>query len=165
VRPNDIEDYFNAGLQYVVAKPVKQHLFLVAIERTLDPQKSKQYIVVPKINAVNDPQLLDQSMIDTHLHILGPEKVAKLMQFFCNTQQQLWPALQLSLANNNYYELEQQAHQLAGACDMLGFAQASKLLRQLEKNAKEGNIEPISAMLEPLQLIIAQSADKASTWR
>jgi len=40
VRPNDIEDYFNAGLQDVVAKPVKQHLLLVAIERTLDPQKS-----------------------------------------------------------------------------------------------------------------------------
>ena len=137
-------------------------LLLVAIERTLDPQKSKQYIVVLKINAVNDPQLLDQSMIDSHLHILGPEK---LMQIFCNTQQQLWPALQLSLANNDYYELEQQAHQLAGACDMLGFAQASKLLRQLEKNTKEGNIEPISALLEPLQLIIAQSADKASTWR
>ncbi|HBY84694.1 MAG TPA: hybrid sensor histidine kinase/response regulator, partial [Colwellia sp.] len=144
VRPDDIQDYFNAGLQDVVAKPVKQQLLLEAIERALDPQKPKLSKAIQQIDTANDTPLLDLSMIETHLQILGPAKLAKLMESFCKTQQQLWPALKQSLASDDHYEVEHQAHALAGACDMLGFVKASNLLRQLELKAKKGTIKQVS---------------------
>ncbi len=164
VRPDDIQDYFNAKLQDVVAKPVKQQLLLEAIERALDPQQPKPSTTTPQINITSDAPLLDQSMIETHLQILGSAKLAKLMRSFCTTQQQLWPALQQSLASDDHYEVENQAHELAGACDMLGFAQASKLLRQLEHSAKGGTIGQVSKLLLQLDPIMAKSLAKAATY-
>jgi len=164
VRPDDIHDYFNAGLQDVVAKPVKQQLLLEAISRALDPQQPRSPISIPRLNIFDDTPLLDQSMIETHLQILGSAKLAKLMQSFCKTQQQLWPALQQSLASDDHYEVAHQAHKLAGACDMLGFAQASKLLRQLEHDAKDGSIKPSSQLISQLEPIMAQSLAKAATY-
>ena len=164
VRPDDIQEYFHAGLQDVVAKPVKQQLLLTAIERALASEESNLSIVAPKINITSEPLLLDLSIIDTHLQILGPEKLAKLMQTFCNTHQKIWPALQLSIVSDDHYEVEQLAHQLAGACDMLGFAKASHLLRQLEQNAKEGIIASESALIIQLELVMSKSVDKAAKW-
>ena len=164
VRPDDIQDYFNAGLQDVVAKPVKQQLLIEAIERALDPQQPKLSKVIQQIDTKSDSPLLDLSMIETHLQILGPAKLAKLMKSFCKTQQQLWPALKQSLASDDHYEVEHQAHELAGACDMLGFSQASKLLRQLEQNAKKGTIKQVSQLLLQLDPIMEQSLAKAATY-
>lgn len=164
VRPDDIHDYFNAGLQDVVAKPVKQQLLLEAIERALAPQQPRSPISIPRIDITRDTPLLDQSMIETHLKILGPAKLAKLMQSFCKTQQKIWPALQQSLASDDHYEVAHQAHKLAGACDMLGFAQASKLLRQLEHDAEDGAIKQVSQLLLQLDPIMAQSLAKAETY-
>lgn len=164
VRPNDIHDYFNAGLQDVVAKPVKQQLLLEAISRALDPQQPKPPIGIPLTNISDYTPLLDQLMIETHLQILGPAKLAKLMRSFCNTQQQLWPTLQQSLASDDHYEVAYQAHKLSGACDMLGFAQASTLLRQLEHAAKDGTIKQSSQLISQLEPIMAQSLAKAATY-
>ncbi len=164
VRPDDIQDYFNAGLQDVVAKPVKQQLLLEAIERALEPQKSKLSKAIQQIDTTGDTQLLDLSMIETHLQILGPAKLAKLMKSFCKTQQQLWPALKQSLASDDHYEVEHQAHALAGACDMLGFVKASNLLRQLEQKAKQGTIKQVSQLLLQLDPIMEQSLAKAKTY-
>jgi signal transduction histidine kinase/DNA-binding NarL/FixJ family response regulator len=164
VRPDDIQDYFNAGLQDVVAKPVKQQLLLEAIERALDPQKPKLSKAIQQIDTASDTPLLDLSMIETHLQILGPAKLAKLMNSFCKTLQQLWPALKLSLASGDHYEVEHQAHALAGACDMLGFVKASNLLRQLEQNAKQGTIQQVPQLLLKLDPIMIQSLTKAETY-
>jgi signal transduction histidine kinase/CheY-like chemotaxis protein/HPt (histidine-containing phosphotransfer) domain-containing protein len=164
VRPDDIQDYFNAGLQDVVAKPVRQQLLLEAIKRVIDPQNSKPAKIIPQVDIHSNGPLLDQSMIETHLQILGPAKLAKLMRSFCNTQKQLWPALQQSLASDDHYEVEHQAHQLAGACDMLGFSKASKLLRQLELKAKEGTSKHVSELLLQLEPIMEQSLAKAETF-
>jgi two-component system sensor histidine kinase TorS len=164
VRPDDIHDYFNAGLQDVVAKPVKQHLLLGAIERALDPQQPQPFITTTQISITSEAELLDQSMIETHLQILGPAKLAKLMQSFCNTQQRLWPTLQQSLASDDHYEVENKAHELAGACDMLGFTQASKLLRQLEHKAKKGTLKQGAQLLLQLVPIMEKSLAKAATY-
>lgn len=164
VRPVDIQDYFNAGLQDVVAKPVKQQLLLEAIERAIDPLHSKPTATIPQTNTNSKVPLLDQSMIETHLQILGPAKLAKLMRSFCNTQQKLWPALKQSFASDDHYEVEHKAHELAGACDMLGFAQASQLLRQLEQAAKKGTIKRDSLLFSELEPIMEQSLAKATTY-
>lgn len=163
VRPDDIQDYLNAGLQDVVAKPVKQQLLLEAIAKVLDPKQSNLTMIIPELATNSETPLLEQSMIDTHLQILGPEKLTQLMQSFCHTQQQLWPILQQSLASGDYYEIESQAHELAGACDMLGFAHASSLLRELEQSAKQGAIKPHTELISQLDIIMIESLAMAKS--
>lgn len=164
VRPDDIQDYLNAGLQDVVAKPVKQQLLLEAIQRTLNLNQSKQSLAMPAINITTASPLLDLSMIETHLQILGPAKLATLMRNFCKILKRLWPELQQSIENNDLYEVENKSHELAGTCDMLGFAQVSKLLRQLENNAKVGNITAESEFYLELETIMNESLEKAQTY-
>ncbi|NRA69461.1 MAG: response regulator [Gammaproteobacteria bacterium] len=157
VRPDDIHDYFNAGLQDVVAKPVKQKLLLDAIARVLDPQQTSSPENIPHIDIHKDYPLLDPSMIDTHLHILGPAKLSKLMLSFCNNLKKLWPTLQQSLINDDHYEVAHQAHKIAGACDMLGFSQASNLLRELEHSAQDGHIKYSSQLDSVMELTLAKA--------
>jgi two-component system sensor histidine kinase TorS len=164
VRPSDIQDYITAELQDVVAKPVKQQLLFKAIARAIDPQKSKLFNPTSQKNTTSEPPLMDQSMIETHLQILGPAKLVKLLQNFCHTQQKLWPILQKSLVSNDYYEIENQAHELAGACDMMGFSRSSELLRQLEYNAKKGAVEARPELILQLDLMMTQNLTIASTY-
>ncbi len=103
-------------------------------------------------------------MIETHLQILGPAKLVKLLQSFCHTQQKLWPILQKSLVSNDYYEIENQAHELAGACDMMGFSRSSELLRQLEYNAKKGAVDARPELILQLDLMMTQNLTIASTY-
>jgi len=163
ILPDDIQDYFNTGLQEVVAKPVKQQLLIEAIARALDPKQPKPSTAIPQVNTVSNTPLLDQSMIDTHLQVLGPAKLAKLMRSFCNTHRKHWPVLQQSLMSDDHYEIEDQAHKLAGACDMLGFALASKLLRQLEHNAKAGSIQNVPQILLQLDPVMEKSLARSFT--
>jgi two-component system sensor histidine kinase TorS len=164
VRPSDIQDYITAELQDVVAKPVKQQLLFKAIARAIDPQKSKLFNPTSQKNTTSEPPLMDQSMIETHLQILGPAKLVKLLQSFCHTQQKLWPILQKSLVSNDYYEIGNQAHELAGACDMMGFSRSSELLRQLEYNAKKGAVEARPELILQLDLMMTQNLTIASTY-
>jgi two-component system sensor histidine kinase TorS len=163
VLPDDIQDYFNAGLQEVVAKPVKHQLLIEAIARALDPKQPRPSTAITQINTIGDVPLLDQSMVDTHLQVLGPAKLAKLMRSFCNTHQKHWPALKQSLASDDHYEVEDEAHKLAGACDMLGFAQASKLLRELEHHAKKSTIQDIPQILSQLEPVMEKSLTRSFT--
>ena len=170
VSVDDIQEYLTAGLQEVVAKPVKQQLLLAAIARSLGLQQEMAVNVLAKvpIDILNDTiplvPLIDQAMIDTHLQILGTNKLAQLMQMFCHTQERLWPALQQSLNNEDYYDIEQQAHELAGACDMLGFVKASAELRQLEQQAKAAKILHIPKIILQLDLVMMQSITIAKSY-
>jgi len=163
VRPDDIHEYLAAGLQDVVAKPVKQHLLFDAIANAIDPRHTSPSITIPTTSNAIKP-LMDQSIIDTHLQILGADKLAKLMHSFCVNQQQLWTDLQQSLVSNDHYEVAHQAHKLAGTCDMMGFAQASALLRQLETDANAGAVPQPIQRIDQLAPVMKQTLEKAKTY-
>jgi HPt (histidine-containing phosphotransfer) domain-containing protein len=66
--------------------------------------------------------------------------------------------------SNDYYEIGNQAHELAGACDMMGFSRSSELLRQLEYNAKKGAVEARPELILQLDLMMTQNLTIASTY-
>jgi len=134
VRPEDIHNYLNAGISSVIAKPVHKEQLLQAIAGNnalpeADIEKGSDADIYP---------LLDQTVVSVHQQMLGPDKLATLMQGFCKVHDELWPALLQSIRASDDYEISQQAHKLAGACDTIGFTQASHLLRQLEQQADNG---------------------------
>ncbi len=192
VRPDDIRQYLQAGLQNVVAKPVKkdqlikalhnaieqpendltepvqvhyQHLSSSPLDQALNqsepsPQSKAQALEEMKTSAL----ILDQSIINVHLQMLGEKKVADLMSNFCLLQQELWPPLEKSLLQQDLYETAQLSHKLAGACETLGFTQASELLRTLEADADMNDKAACQQLHSAIKKVMQQTLEEAQKW-
>ncbi|MCV6612051.1 MAG: ATP-binding protein [Amphritea sp.] len=157
VRPEDVHRYLEAGISSVIAKPVQKSQLLDAIAGN----------PLAVHNALPDSDqlpLLDESIIDVHRQMLGAEKLSGLMQGFCKVVDDLWPPLQQSIRDNDSYDISQQAHKLAGACDTLGFSRASQQLRTLEQLADNGDSDPAS-QLETLTDTLQASRELATAWQ
>ncbi len=133
VRPEDIHRYLEAGLCSLIAKPVREAQLLQVIA-----DHSSQPSLVNPSSVSRDAPLVDDSVLSVHRQMLGEQKLAELMRGFHEVYDELWPALQQSLKDGDRYGCVEIAHKLAGACDTLGFARASRLLRELEHSAEAG---------------------------
>lgn len=156
VQPEDVHRYLDAGISSVIPKPVQKKQLMNAIA-------GDQMIVQPPLPD-DQPALLDQSIIDVHRQMLGNEKLSALMQGFGKVVDDLWPALQQSIQDNDRYDISQQAHKLAGACDTLGFSRASQDLRKVEQMAESGSDIPADLLLELAETVQA-SRDLALHWQ
>ncbi|MEH6825636.1 MAG: ATP-binding protein [Motiliproteus sp.] len=160
VRPEDIHRYLNAGLNSVIAKPVKKAQLLRAVASKGNPAER------PSLDAAKPQTLfLDNSILDAHRQVLGEAKLNELMAGFCTVHADLWPALLRSIATDDRYEIAQTAHKLAGACDTMGFAQASQLLRALEIAAESGAMDDTDRAREELNRVMTQTVRTAREWR
>ncbi len=159
VRPEDIHRYLNAGLNSVIAKPVKKAQLLQAVASKGNPAEP------PSLDAAKPQTLfLDNSILDAHRQVLGEAKLNELMAGFCAVHADLWPALQRSVAAKDRYEIAQTAHKFAGACDTMGFAQASQLLRVLEIAAESGEMDNTDRVRDELNRVMAQTVRTAREW-
>jgi len=159
VRPDDIHQYLQAGLQNVVAKPVRKDQLLKALNSV-----TMTNVEAPIQTPSQETPLLDQSIIDVHRQMLGEKKVAELMRNFCQLQQELWAALDRSLDTGDLYESAQLAHKLAGACETLGFMQASEGLRALEHHAETGDTKACARAQQTLAAAMEETLQEAKRW-
>lgn len=160
VRPEDVHDYLEAGISNVIAKPVQKEQLFAAV-------RGDKVMVdtTPEHTAMeNDVPLLDQSIIGVHQQMLGPDKLATLMTGYCKVHDGLWPILQQSITAGDNYEISQQAHKLAGACDTIGFTRASNRLRHLEDLAESGTAMN-SAQLIELEQVMEETITLARDWK
>ncbi|MBB1488188.1 ATP-binding protein [Oceanospirillum sediminis] len=160
VRPEDVHRYLQAGMQYVVAKPVKREQLFSALQACLARQSDTELALSPDILPdvatpdTADPEripLLDQGVLDLHRRMLGEQKVTDLMRNFIALYQELWPLLEASLLESDLYETSQLSHKLAGACETLGLARLGTLLRMLETDADMNDLEACLQNLPDLQ--------------
>ena len=160
VRPEDVHDYLEAGISNVIAKPVqKEQLFAAVRGDKVMVDTTPEHAAME-----NDIPLLDQSIIGVHQQMLGPDKLATLMTGYCKVHDELWPTLQQSISAGDDYEISQQAHKLAGACDTIGFTRASNRLRHLEDLAESGTaINP--DQLTELEQVMAETITLARDWK
>ncbi|WP_051560161.1 hybrid sensor histidine kinase/response regulator [Marinobacterium jannaschii] len=154
VRREDIENYHQAGLQDVIAKPVRlQHLLQVIAcystnarpAETANTCHDVQHFSVDLNNNGGTP-LFDKGLLQMHLQALGEEKLRSLMQAFLQLSEQIWPELNQAAERQQTEQLSELAHKLAGACDSIGFMAASDALRTLENSAADGEIPSANAI-------------------
>ncbi|WP_296059359.1 ATP-binding protein [uncultured Amphritea sp.] len=160
VRPEDIHNYLEAGISSVIAKPVHKEQLLQAVAGVNTAAQPN----FPTASDDSQIPLLDQAIIRVHQQMLGSVKLATLMQGFCKVHNELWPALQQSIQATDDYEISQQAHKLAGACDTIGFTLASHLLRQLEQQADNGDTAQ-HHFLNQLHQVMVETVELAINWK
>lgn len=167
VRREDLHTYRSLGIDTVIAKPVDRDQLLRAISHSAG--NNPDAFPPPPLTAETAPlPLLDDNLIRMHEDMLGTEKVTNLMKGFINSCDELWPAIQQSLTDNDLSNAEQHLHKLAGACDTLGFRAAGTLLRQTEQQLadaeRSGEIPDTATLLQRLHSGIEASRKIALHW-
>lgn len=145
VQPGQVPGYLDAGMQGVLAKPLR-----------LDNLRQALAGSAPCEVAGADANM-DWSLLDTHRSLLGEQKLQGLLKVLRQSLEQHAAALAEALPAQDFTEVLHLAHRLAGSCDSLGFAGLAALLRRLEEAARQHDAQALQALGEPLAAQLGQA--------
>jgi signal transduction histidine kinase/response regulator of citrate/malate metabolism len=147
VQPALVRGYLEAGMDGVLAKPLK----LENLRQVLEGH-------VPVAEAVAADETMDWPLLQTHRTLLGEQKVQGLLAVLRDSIVQHRAALKEAIAADDCTEVAQLAHRLAGSGDSLGFRALANTLRALEALALANDESAIRRMTpvldEQLQLAL-----------
>ncbi|WP_085725275.1 ATP-binding protein [Pseudomonas sp. R37(2017)] len=135
VQPALVRGYLEAGMDGVLAKPLK----LENLRQVLEGQ-------VPVVESLLSDETMDWSLLQTHRNLLGEQKVQGLLAVLRDSIVQHRDALHEAMAAEDCTEVAQLAHRLAGSCDSLGFRALAATLRALETLALANDESAIRCM-------------------
>ncbi|KAB0488446.1 Signal transduction histidine kinase [Pseudomonas reinekei] len=137
VQPALVRGYLDAGMDGVLAKPLKLDQLRKALsEQPLTPEP------MPEDSAMDWP------LLQTHRTLLGEQKVQGLLAVLRDSILQHRQALREAMGADDGTEVAHLAHRLAGSCDSLGFRALANELRWLE-DAARSNDEAAVRLLAP----------------
>ncbi|WP_172642513.1 response regulator [Azoarcus sp. KH32C] len=122
VSPEEVRHYLANGMNAVVAKPVR-------IEHLLRTLADAQGVTEPAVPA---------GAVDTRLltaRVFGNSRVMKLLRPLREQVAEVLSQIAAALEQGDLFEVQELAHKLAGACEMLGLVASGEQLRMLEARA------------------------------
>jgi signal transduction histidine kinase/response regulator of citrate/malate metabolism len=148
VQPALVRGYLEAGMDGVLAKPLKLENLRLVLEGH-----------VPVAEAVAGDEAMDWPLLQTHRSLLGAQKVQGLLAVLRDSILQHRDALNEAMAADDCTEVAQLAHRLAGSCDSLGFRALATTLRTLETLALANDESAIQRMGPVLDEQLQHSLD------
>ncbi|SPO54932.1 Histidine kinase [Pseudomonas sp. JV551A1] len=145
VQPGQVPGYLDAGMQGVLAKPLRLENLRQALAEAAPAE-------VTGVDAT-----IDWSLLGTHRSLLGEQKLQGLLKVLRQSLEQHATALAEALPAQDFTEVLHLAHRLAGSCDSLGFSGLAALLRRLEDAARQHDEQALKALGEPLATELAQA--------
>lgn len=146
VQPGQVPGYLDAGMQGVLAKPLRLENLRQALAEAAAPTE------VAGVDGT-----MDWSLLDTHRSLLGEQKLQGLLKVLRQSLEQHATALAEALPAQDFTEVLHLAHRLAGSCDSLGFSGLAELLRRLEDAARQHDEQALKALGELLATQLAQA--------
>ncbi|WP_308725250.1 ATP-binding protein [Metapseudomonas otitidis] len=128
VEPASVRRYFEAGMQGVLAKPLR----LDALRRALAMPGS------PPPDEADDGTALDTRLLATHRELLGENRLAALVGALRQLLAEQMPLLHEAIRADDRDEVAGLAHRLAGSCRSLGWRGLGNCLAALEAAALAG---------------------------
>ncbi|WP_336335742.1 ATP-binding protein [Pseudomonas putida] len=145
VQPGQVPGYLDAGMQGVLAKPLR-----------LDNLRQALAEVAPS-EVAGAGTGMDWALLDTHRSLLGEQKLQGLLKVLRQSLEQHATSLAEALPAQDFTEVLHLAHRLAGSCDSLGFSGLAALLRRLEEAARQHDAQALKALGEPLASQLGQA--------
>ncbi len=124
VQPALVRGYLDAGMDGILAKPLK----LENLRQALAGQS-------PGPEPQQDDEAMDWPLLHTHRTLLGEQKVQGLLAVLRHSITQHRAALTEAIEADDCTEVAHLAHRLAGSSDSLGFRALANVLRALEEAA------------------------------
>ncbi|MND63083.1 Sensory/regulatory protein RpfC [compost metagenome] len=148
VQPALVRGYLEAGMDGVLAKPLK-------LENLRQVLEGRTHIA----GALMSDEAMDWPLLQTHRTLLGEQKVQGLLAVLRDSILQHRDALHEAMAAADCTEVAQLAHRLAGSCDSLGFRALASTLRTLETLALANDESDIQRMNPALDEQLQHSLD------
>jgi signal transduction histidine kinase/response regulator of citrate/malate metabolism len=148
VQPALVRGYLEAGMDGVLAKPLK----LENLRQVLEGRTHSA-------GALMSDEAMDWPLLQTHRTLLGEQKVQGLLAVLRDSILQHRDALHEAMAAADCTEVAQLAHRLAGSCDSLGFRALASTLRTLETLALANDESDIQRMSPALDEQLQHSID------
>jgi signal transduction histidine kinase/response regulator of citrate/malate metabolism len=148
VQPALVRGYLEAGMDGVLAKPLK----LENLRQVLEGH-------TPVAESLAGDETMDWPLLQTHRNLLGEQKVQSLLAVLRDSILQHRDALHEAIAADDCTEVAQLAHRLAGSCDSLGFRALASTLRALESLALANDESAIQRMSPVLDEQLQHSLD------
>jgi signal transduction histidine kinase/response regulator of citrate/malate metabolism len=136
VQPALVRGYLHAGMDGVLAKPLKPD----TLRQVLSGE-----MITPK--ALDEDGTIDWPLLQTHRNLLGEQKVQGLLAVLRDAIVQHRDALGEAIVADDFTEAGHLAHRLAGSCDSLGFRALAGVLRLLEEAALQSDRSTIEPLL------------------
>lgn len=148
----DKERYLNAGMDGYISKPTNSSTLFSAIDKCLK-ETGKGYLMAP------NPQELEEQLDRDSLlaRVEGDQELLKeMVQLFAGDAPLLLETMRDALQQSDMALLERSAHSMKGAAGNLSanFVMAAAL--QLEKSAKESDLEASKAYLTNLEQAVSR---------
>lgn len=144
VQPAQVPGYLAAGMQGVLAKPLRLEALRQALAQTPMEQRESS-------------AEMDWALLQTHRTLLGEQKVQGLLAVLGQSLEQHYPILSEALQAGDHGEIAHQAHRLAGSSDSLGFRGLAAVLGALENAARGHDQDTLQRLREPLRIQIEQA--------
>ncbi|MCF8496081.1 MAG: response regulator [Alphaproteobacteria bacterium] len=175
VEPEDIQSFYEAGMNDFIAKPFAPETLHKILEKVhsgnlANPgsalmtsgtkEESPPFNASPSLSPQNSPSPdLNMATIQGLLDALGKEQCQKLMHSFLEKSHEIVASL---AQEQNFDEIRARAHELKGMAANFGFPLLSDLGGRLEKNAPqrnmailEANIRELAPALERAEILIS----------
>ena len=151
VQPKEIEQYFRAGMDAVVSKPLVRGKLNQAINQAR--QDSDALANIP----ADEAPLLDASLLRLHFDVLGPEKMEQIVEELRQSATSIETKIDESMAVADSFEVAEQAHKLAGAAETMGACQLAALLKNIECAAAKERMTEASLLHGSLNEALQQT--------
>ncbi len=146
----DKDKCLHAGMDYYISKPIDTEELYYTLARAMEKKMDKP---MPQALSPEDVQEMLQRMEGNR------ELLEELLEMFFQDYYQNMMILKESLEKKDAPGLAVVAHGLKGELGNLGMKNAYKIAYELEKLAKENNLEEAASLLELLEYEIKQIED------
>jgi HPt (histidine-containing phosphotransfer) domain-containing protein len=146
VQPALVRSYLDAGMQGILAKPLK----LESLRQALAGES-------PMPETELEHELMDWQLLHTHRTLLGEQKLHGLLQVLRDSIAQHRVALTEAIEAGDCPEVAHLAHRLAGSSDSLGFRALADVLRALEEAALCNDTLSVQALVPQFHGMLQRS--------
>lgn len=146
VQPALVRNYLDAGMQGILAKPLK----LESLRQALAGES-------PLSEPEPENQLMDWQLLHTHRTLLGEQKLHGLLGVLRDSINQHRVALTEAIEAGDCTEVAHLAHRLGGSSDSLGFRALAEVLRALEEAAIINDTLAVQALVPQFQGLLQRS--------
>jgi signal transduction histidine kinase/DNA-binding response OmpR family regulator len=140
--PEDAAQCREAGMEDLVAKPVRKPLLLAALVRALEGRRDANSVAPAEPKAVPAPSNaepdFDLSVYEMLAKEIGPEAMAESMEIFVSEMDARLKRMVALVPEADRETITREAHTVKGDARSFGFVRLSCLAAALEKEAKAG---------------------------
>lgn len=153
VQPKEVQQYFRAGMNAVVPKPLDRARLRKAIRQISEGSEAP----LEKNNA--GTQLLNDSLLSLHMNVLGHQKLSQIIEELQQSAISVESKIDEAIAVEDLFEVAEQAHKLAGGAETMGTCQLAALLKNIETAATEERMTEVSLLHGNLKPAVEQALE------